>query len=99
MLILGVHPIHHGLGVAPRALSHFCGAAPVSDLIESQSPLAGAGMGSAHGQPPQVLWCLTPAGPINLKHHAHPSEARASDGEASRQSKPPQTTALKLDGV
>jgi hypothetical protein len=71
MLVAGVHPLHHGLGMAPRALSHFCGAALVSDIIESQSPLAGAGMGSAHGQPPQVLWCLTPAGPINAEHHTY----------------------------
>jgi hypothetical protein len=98
MLVVGVHPLYHGLGMAPRAQGDLRGAALVSDVIESQSALAGARMGSAHGKPPQVLWCLTPAGPINTEHHTA-SEERASDGKASHHSKPPQTTDLKLDVV
>jgi hypothetical protein len=64
-LIVGVHPIHHRVSPPARAPGHLRGAAVLSDVKQSQRPLAGAGVGRAQGQVAQVLRCLTPARAIN----------------------------------
>ena len=63
--VIGVHPTHDGLGMAPDARGHARGARALCDLIESKGPLAGAGMRCTQSQVTQVLWRLTPARIIN----------------------------------
>ena len=63
--IVGVHPPHHGLRVASAARSNARGAAALSDLVERERALAGAGVGYAQGQLPQILRRLTPARRLN----------------------------------
>jgi len=63
--IVGVHPIHHGVGPPARAQGHLGGAAVLSDVKQSQRPLAGAGVRCAQSQVPQVLRRLTPARIVN----------------------------------
>ena len=64
-LVIGVHPIHHGLGMAPGARGHARGARALCDLIESKGPLTGAGMGRAQGDVAHILRGPTPARIIN----------------------------------
>ena len=64
-LVVGVHPIHHRVSSPARAPGHLGGAAVLGDVKQSQRPLAGAGVGCAQSQVPQVLWRLTPARAIN----------------------------------
>jgi hypothetical protein len=63
--IVGVHPIHHRVRPPARAPGDLRGAAVLRDVKQSQRPLAGAGVGRAQSQVPQVLRCLTPARAIN----------------------------------
>ena len=63
--IVGVHPIHHRVSSPARAPGHLAGAAVLGDVKQSQRPLAGAGVGCAQSQVPQVLRRLTPAREIN----------------------------------
>src|SRR3954464_10617826 len=63
--VLGVHPIHHGLRMAPGARGHTRGARALCDLIESKGPLTGAGMGRAQGDVAHILRGPTPARIIN----------------------------------
>jgi hypothetical protein len=53
------------MGPPARAPGHLRGAAVLGDVKQSQCPLAGAGMGCAHGQVTQVLRRLTPARIVN----------------------------------
>jgi hypothetical protein len=64
-LVVGVHPIHHGVSPPARALGHLAGAAVLGDVEEGESPLTGAGMRCAHSQIAQVLRRLTPARIVN----------------------------------
>jgi hypothetical protein len=64
-LIIGVHPIHDGVGPPTRAPGHLGGAAVLGDVKQSQRPLTGAGMRRAQSQVAQILRCLTPARVIN----------------------------------
>jgi hypothetical protein len=63
--IVGVHPIHHGVSPPARAHGHLGGAAVLSDVKQSQRPLAGAGMRRIQSQVAQVLRRLTPACIVN----------------------------------
>ena len=63
--VIGVHPIHHGLGMAPGARGHARGARALRDLIKSKGPLTGAGVGRAQGDVAQVLRGPTPARAVN----------------------------------
>ena len=64
-LVIGVYPIHHRVGPPTRAPGYLGGAAVLGDIEEGEGPLAGAGMGCAQSQVPQVLRRLTPARAIN----------------------------------
>jgi hypothetical protein len=63
--VVGMNPAHHGLGMASGALGQARGAPALRDVEQSQRPLAGAGVGCAQSQVPQVLRRLTPAREIN----------------------------------
>src|SRR5689334_16148155 len=63
--VIGVHPTHDGLGMAPGARGHTRGARALCDLIESKGPLTGAGMGRAQGDVAHILRGPTPARIIN----------------------------------
>src|SRR4051795_7188845 len=63
--IVGVHPAHHGVSPPARAHRYLRGTAVLGDVKQSKSPLAGAGMGCAQRQVPQVFRRLTPARIIN----------------------------------
>jgi hypothetical protein len=43
----------------------------VSDVVEGERALTGAGMRGTQRQPPQILWGLTPAGTINPEHETN----------------------------
>ena len=64
--VIGVHPTHDGLGMAPGARRHARGARALRDLVESKGPLTGAGMGRAQGHVAQVLRRPAPAGTVNM---------------------------------
>src|SRR4051794_36437607 len=49
-LVIGVHPIHHGMGPPARAHGRLRRAAVLGDVEQSKRPLAGAGMGCAQRQ-------------------------------------------------
>ncbi len=67
--VIGVQPAHHGLRVPARARGNARGAAALlRDVVERQEALAGARVGRAHRQPPQVLWRLAPPGVVNGQH-------------------------------
>jgi hypothetical protein len=67
--VVGVQPAHHGLRVSARARGEARGAtALLGDVVERQEALAGARVGRAHRQPPQVLRRLAPPGMINGQH-------------------------------
>ena len=63
--VIGMHPAHHGLGMASGALGQARGAPALRDVKQSERPLAGAGVGCAQSQVTQVLRRLTPAREIN----------------------------------
>jgi hypothetical protein len=63
--IVGVHPIHHRVSPPARAHGDLGGAAVLSDVKQSQRPLAGAGMRRIQSQVAQVLRRLTPARIVN----------------------------------
>ena len=63
--VVGMNPIHHRVRPPTRAQGHLGGAAVLGDVKQSQRPLAGAGVGCAQSQVPQVLRRLTPAREIN----------------------------------
>jgi hypothetical protein len=64
-LVIGVHPIHYGVGPPARAPGHLRGAAVLGDVEQGEGPLAGAGMRRIQSQVPQVLRRLTPARVVN----------------------------------
>src|SRR3954454_2812380 len=64
-LVIGVHPIHHGVSPPARAQGHLGGAAVLGDVKEGEGPLAGAGMRRIQGHVAQVLRRLTPARVVN----------------------------------
>jgi hypothetical protein len=53
--IVGMHPAHHGLGMASGALGQARRAPALRDLEESERALPRAGVGCAQSQGPQVL--------------------------------------------
>ena len=66
--VIGVHPTHDGLGMAPGARGHARGARALRALIKSKGPLAGAGMERAQGDVAQVLRGPAPARTVNPCH-------------------------------
>ena len=66
--VVGVHPAQHGVSSSARAPGHLRGAAVLSDVEQSECPLARVGMGCAQSQMPQILRRLTPARAINTDH-------------------------------
>jgi hypothetical protein len=53
--VVGVHPAHHGLGMASGAPGQARGAPALRDLEEGERALPRAGVGRAHSQAAQVL--------------------------------------------
>ena len=64
-LIIGVHPIHHGVSPPACAPGDLRGTAVLGDVEQSERPLTGAGVRRAHSQVAQILWRLTPARIVN----------------------------------
>jgi hypothetical protein len=73
MLIVGVQPPHHGLGMASRAFGHTRGAITLGDLVKGEKALAASDMGGVQGPLAQVRHRLAPTVMVNVQHQSEPS--------------------------